>query len=46
MYSLESKRTVKKTDVTTQHMTAVNESRRKPQPTFNASELIQGASFK
>ena len=46
IYSVEYKWTIEETNVTTQHMTTVNESKRKPQSTFNTSELIQGASFK
>ena len=46
MYSVEYKWTIEDTKVTTQHITTVKESKRKPQSTFNISELIQGASFK
>jgi len=31
--------------VTTQHITTVKESNKKPQSTFNISELIQDVSF-
>jgi len=46
MYSVEYKCTIEETKVTTQHITTVKESKKKPQSTFNISELIQGASFK
>ena len=46
MYSVEYKWTIEETNVTTQHITTVKESKRKPQSTFNISELIQGVSFK
>lgn len=45
MYSVEYIWTIEETNVMTQHMTTVKESKRKPQSTFNISELIQGASF-
>jgi hypothetical protein len=45
MYSVEYKCTIEETNVTTQHITTVNESNKKPQSTFSISELIQGASF-
>ena len=45
MYSVEYKCTIEETNVTTQHITAVNESNKNPQSTFSISELIQGASF-
>ena len=32
-------------NITTQHITTVKESKKKPQSTFNISELIQGISF-
>jgi len=46
MYSVEYRCTIEETNVTTQHITTVKESKRKPQSTFNISELIQGVSFK
>ena len=45
MYSVEYIGTIEETNVMTQHMTALKESKRKPQSTFNISEVIQGASF-
>jgi hypothetical protein len=46
IYSVEYKCTIEETNVTTQHITTVKESKRKPQSTLNISELIQGVSFK
>lgn len=45
MYSVEYKCTIVETNVTTQHITTVKESKKKPQSTFSISELIQGTSF-
>ena len=45
MYSVEYKCTIEDTNVTTQHITTVKESKKNPQSTFNISELIHGTSF-
>jgi hypothetical protein len=45
IYSVEYKCTIEETKVTTQHITTVNESNKKPQSTFNISEFIQGVNL-
>ena len=45
IYSVEYRCTKEEIKVTTQHITTVKESNKKPQSTFNISELIQDVSF-